>query len=261
MSSGNVSGINSSSQSVVADAEKLSALLDGELDERGLDALLQAMADDPVLGQRWSRMCASHAAVEGVRIQRPAVDFAAGVMAAIDRDRVMPELVADAPTQAPATVLNFPVRESVSLGAPSRRRRVSGTNRVGTTRKFLRPAYGFAAAATVAAVAILAPRMQSDRVTLASVHQPGTVAVAQASASTAGRGEPVFFSVNPSGQLVPVALKETALSQVDPDSARTLDDYVIEHSNYRIGSGFGGSLGYARFAAHTADLRTVGGSH
>ena len=96
---------------------------------------------------------------------------------------------------------------------------------------------GIAAAASIAAVAT---------VTSIRLHQaaPQQVAAAAPAAVVA--------------QAVPVAVPVTAAApiaaEIDPDSQSMLDDFVIEHSNYRVVQ-MGSSLSYARFAAHTAEFR------
>jgi negative regulator of sigma E activity len=50
---------------------------------------------------------------------------------------------------------------------------------------------------------------------------------------------------------VPEATTVPTAATIDPDSQNLLDDFVIEHSNYRVVQ-MGPPLSYARFAAHTA---------
>jgi negative regulator of sigma E activity len=106
-------------------------------------------------------------------------------------------------------------------------------------RDVRRPALGLAAAASIAAVAVaVALRVHSpapDALVAVNTPVPGGSEAADAAASA-----------------------ETDVARLDADSARRLDDYVIEHSNYRAG-GMGGPLSYARFAAHTAEYQPVDG--
>jgi hypothetical protein len=73
------------------------------------------------------------------------------------------------------------------------------------------------------------------------------------------------------GALTPVSTRETDVAsaepqetrwgQLDADSARQLNDYMMEHSNYRAEQGMGGSLSYARMAVRTADYRPASEQH
>ncbi len=68
--------------------EKLSALIDGELDETESSKLIQAIQDDPKLMAIWERYHLARAVLQGEISQAPANDFASKVA----------EKVADTPT-------------------------------------------------------------------------------------------------------------------------------------------------------------------
>ncbi len=49
---------------------------------------------------------------------------------------------------------------------------------------------------------------------------------------------------------------ETRWSQLDADTARQLNEYMMEHSNMRAEQGVGGALSYPRMMVRTAEYRT-----
>ena len=183
--------------------EKLSALMDGECTSAELDALLDEMDRAPELKQCWSRMCAAHDARTGTRIGRSDVDIAAGVMV---------RLAAEAPPQTSTKVVELATR---------RPRRTLAW----------RPAAGFAAAASVAALAV------TLGLNFGSVDEmPG-----------ADRG----VVLNSAGA-VDAALRGQDVAAIDV-ADEDLNQYLIEHSNTMADRGVGGTLSYARFAARSAD--------
>jgi negative regulator of sigma E activity len=93
-----------------------------------------------------------------------------------------------------------------------------------------------AAAASIAAVATVI----SVRLHQGSLEEGAATPVAAAVAPAAA-----VAAAAPSAITVP-----TAAAAIDPDSQNLLDDFVIEHSNYRVVQ-MGPPLSYARFAAHT----------
>jgi negative regulator of sigma E activity len=93
-----------------------------------------------------------------------------------------------------------------------------------------KPVAGLAVAASVATVAVLAGLNFSAT----QSHPAGSIEAAQPT---------------------PVYVRQVAVNQV-PDE--DLDNYLIEHNNSLAEQGMGGTLRYARFAAHTAAYRTDG---
>lgn len=91
------------------------------------------------------------------------------------------------------------------------------------------PVAGLAAAASLAAVAVV-----SGRALIAS-RDAGSAQVAVAQPAAAAGG--------------------SRWASTDPDAARQLDGFLMEHSNSRAEAGMGGSLSYARLAVRTADYR------
>jgi negative regulator of sigma E activity len=66
--------------------EKLSDLVDGEFDLSELDEILAEFESDRALRRRYSRLRLARDSRRGVQIRDPNLDFADGVMAALDRD-------------------------------------------------------------------------------------------------------------------------------------------------------------------------------
>lgn len=203
--------------------ETLSALFDGECSPQELDRLLDQMERDPALKEAWSRLCLARDAVEGTRYRAGQPDICAGVMAALAP-------VATAPVRAAAPPAGF-VRSMRS--AFQRRRREWA------------PMAGWAVAASVAVVAV----------TLNYGDRGGEGA--------GGGGGGMSPQVQTSPVLVPAVQRRprylqavSAHSEPAPDAAQEdLRQYLIEHSNTLADRGMGGSLSYARFAAHTAEYR------
>ncbi|MDE0855692.1 MAG: hypothetical protein OSA97_14845, partial [Nevskia sp.] len=51
---------------------------------------------------------------------------------------------------------------------------------------------------------------------------------------------------------------ETRWSQLDAETARQLNEYMMEHSNMRAEQGVGAALSYPRMMVRTAEYRTSG---
>lgn len=105
--------------------------------------------------------------------------------------------------------------------------------------RFLAPAAGLALAAGVGALAVLALRPD------AGLPAPATeLAALDPVADTAATG--------------PAESTEAAQrswDQLDPGDAERLNAYLIAYSQSRAQQGMGSTLGYARYAAHTAEYR------
>ena len=196
-------------------SEMLSAALDGECTPEELDRLLAEIERSPDLKRQWSRMCLARDALGGARVRADQPSICEGVMTALGEDP--------------------PSRNVVPLVA---RRRAFAW----------RPMVSMATAAGVAAVAFyLGYRSPSvePTTTTASTSFPTTVStprnapelVAEASAPLAGSAAPRLVN---------------AESLEEWDSGQ-LNNYLIDYSSYRAGAGMADTLGYARFAAHTAE--------
>lgn len=135
-------------------------------------------------------------------------------------ERVMSALDVN-PLAAGGTVVEFP---------PSRWR----------APRFLAPAAGLALAAGVGALAVLTQRPEAG---------------APLPATEVATGGPA------SGAAIPVSTAGAPESgarywdQLEPDEVERLNAYLIAYSQSRAQQGMGSTLGYARYAAHTAEYR------
>ena len=198
--------------------ESLSALLDGECTAEEMDRLLDEIESSPELKVQWSRMCLAREAVTGTRVRKTQVCICANVMAHLDP---VPEAVVN--SKVVELTRRKPVRRWQSLA-------------------------GYAAAASVAAVALLISFNTSIPVTgdTAAVSEVAAVTPPQAVASVAPTRD--------------VALRQDDGSQQWTDAGDDLDNYLMEHNSSVGGQGMavGGTLRYARFAAHSADYQPGG---
>jgi len=219
--------------------ELLSALLDGECTPGEVKRLLDQLEHVPALQQRWTRMCLVREATENTRVREVSVDFCAGVMAALER-----EPIADAPARSPKVVALQPRRAAAATVPRSR----------------WQPMVGLAAAASIAAIATVGGYRW--------ISQPVGGAVAVASTAPvvgSAKVQPVAFATGGPQQarLLQVSTSagadepiETRWSQLDADTARQLNEYMMEHSNMRAEQGVGGALSYPRMMVRTAEYRT-----
>lgn len=212
--------------------QALSALLDGECSDAELDRLLRGMDDTPELAQAWSHLCRNRDLREGVRIGSAQPCIASSVMARLPRE------------SAPRSVSP----KVVSLA--SWRSRVA---QVGW-----RPVAGFAAAASMGAAAVLlvAPAQRgssaAEAVAGVSTSNADFKTVQDRETYRSSGGLQNVSVTNPNGQGWSVS--EESQSQQLRDNEQ-LRDYLMDHSNSVGDQGVGGTLRYARFAAHTADYR------
>lgn len=221
--------------------ELLSALLDGECTPGEVKRLLDQLEHVPALQQRWTRMCLAREATENTRVRGVSVDFCAGVMAAIEREQI-----ADAPARSPKVVALQPRRAAAAAVTASRSR--------------WQPMVGLAAAASIAAIATVGGYRWLNQPVGGAV----TVASAASSAGTASV-QPVAYAPGTAQQAKLVQVSntvggeepiETRWSQLDADTARQLNEYMMEHSNMRAEQGVGGALSYPRMMVRTAEYRT-----
>lgn len=224
--------------------ELLSALLDGECTPAEAEAALAAIERSPALKARWSRMCLTRDALAGVRVARPSLDFAAGVMAAIAAEAPADSSSKVVPMRRP-TVVAQPLPAMLPQRAVARRRR-------------WQPIAGLAAAASIAAVAVV-----GGRAFLSSPVDGGLAVVPVVAAPVQLAANPDLVRISADGEISGAAAQDAAgtrWTQLDSETARQLNDYLLEHSNSRADAGMGGSLGYARLAVRTADYRPADGS-
>ena len=222
--------------------ELLSALLDGECTPAEIEAALAAIERSPALKARWTRMCMTRDALAGVRIAKPAVDLTASIMAALDDQPevaassnvvpLRPRVSAPVPTQAPGA--------AVAVSARSLRwQRIAG----------------LAVAASITAVVAIGGRNLLDQ----PIVDGGAVAEQQAALSAS------IVKVDANGEIagqvpVDVASEDSpAWDQLDADSARQLNEYLIRHSSGGADAGMGVSLGYSRLLAQQTSYRPADG--
>ena len=201
--------------------ETLSALLDGECSAEELDDLLDELERSPALKSQWSRLCLSREAMGDTVVRKNQPCICAGVMAGLDAQ--------------PAELAHPKVREF---------RRPAVFN--------WRPVAGLAAAASVATVALLVGMHGGAQAPLSD----GGIAAQ----STAPLSQPVSYPVGtPARNLQAVALRPSGEQQWQ-DAGDDLDNYLIEHNSSVAGQGvsMGGTLRYARFAAHSATYHPDG---
>lgn len=195
--------------------DSLSALMDGECSASELDRLLDELDRSPELGQQWSRLCLAREVGEGVRVTAGQPCICSSVMSRLD--------------QAPAEI----ARDKVV--------HLNDHRRSGTAARHLsiwKPAFAFAAAASVGAAAVL-------------LLQPPQLGTPSASGSTglafgndAGLGWSRVSAPAPGY----VSNAERAHSQM-------LSEYAMDHSGAAAAEGVGGALRYLRVVAHTAEYR------
>lgn len=170
--------------------EKLSALMDAELDELNERSLLQALSRDVELRRAWGRFHAIRAAMTRQLDVLAALDLPERVMARLERE-VQPA--------ADAALRFWPL------------------------------AGGFAAAASVAAIAILAVQ---------TLQQPTGAPAGGSPVAVAATGAQVASGAG--ATLVPVT----------NDSAERLNLYLFGHNEFMPTGGMGGMLPYVRVVAH-----------
>jgi len=204
-------------------SEMLSAALDGECSAQELDQLLAELENNPELKEQWSRLCLARDALTGAQVSLKQRSICAGVMKAIGDE---------APSQKVAA---FVPRRSAS---PTR---------------LWRPVIGLATAAGVASVAFMLgyqrPAVQPVGAVTAQQAAPhAVIASAPAPQTTA-----VIADNSATPRNAPNAGASGWESVDQEEDARQLNTYLIDYSSYRSGAGMADTLGYARFAAHTAE--------
>lgn len=199
--------------------ETLSALLDEECTAAELDQLLDQVGRDPALASRYSRMVlARESRASSIRAADPGFS-----------SRVMAALAQELPPQA--------------SGATDKVRPFRAPRRAASAFKFSvgAPAFALALAASVAAVSVLVLRPDP------AVNAPADVAATTLAAAGSVLG--------PTAGAVPEVNGGRSWDQLAPGDAEQLNAYLIAYSQSRAQQGMGSTLGYARYAAHTAEYR------
>lgn len=200
--------------------ELFSALLDGELAPDEIDTLIEALNREPGAAGATARWSAIGASMRGQGGSPGSI--LGGVRAAIDAEPL-------------------PSRVS-SLKAAREMRRMR--------RSWKLPATGLAAAASIALAVVLLPAtMQENAPTRPAADATGGAAMAQA-ANDVVSARQVASSDNAGSRVAASEPMHRAREEI-------LNTYFIEYASHRSAQGIGGPLGYARYAAHNADIPSV----
>lgn len=211
--------------------ETFSALMDGECSASEIDAILAEFEASEEARETWSRMCQVRDVLGGCRIDDAGDQLVANVMAAVLAERAEPVALAPVLAAPSPKVVPLPVRTAAR-------------------RSWQQPLIGLAAAASIAGAVVIGGN--------SLLSQPaGGRALAAADPGRASGLVPVSARTEVAG----AEPAETRWAQLDSDSARQLNDYMMEHSNYRAEQGMGGSLSYARMTVRTADYRPASEQH
>lgn len=206
--------------------ELFSALLDGEIASEEIDALLDSLEHDPGAADATTRWNCIGTAMRGQGRMPAHGSLLSGVRAAIAEQ---------------------PISAGVSDIAAARARRIQ-------RRRWALPATGVAAAASIAMAAFLLPSMFQATTPTAGPEavQPtaGTQALARSESAPTEAGASAAQAGAASSQL-----QQARAFQPAGDREEVLNTYYIEYAGYRTAQGIGGPLGYARYAAHNADMR------
>lgn len=204
--------------------DSLSALLDGECSKDELDRVLAELEQSPELARQWSRLCLSRDVREGVRLRSAGTCICDDVMSRLDT----------APAPADATVIDLAARQATRQVT----RQAGRPSALQTLRNPVwKPLVGFAAAASMGAAAVFLLQPQANPID--PDRQMGIPAA----------GTLAHWQSAPASAVQAVVLSE------DQAHADELRQYLMDHSSAVAGEGLGGTLRYARFAAHTADSR------
>lgn len=204
--------------------ELFSALLDGELASEDIDALIETLDHEPASAGAVTRWSSIGVMMRGQSRLSARTDLLEGVREAIATE------AAD--------------HQNPKVSAIASRR---------PTRRWTLPVTGLAAAASIAVAAVVLP------------------VVWQGTPSTGTAEE--LPSISGSGAFANAPSLQSSVAQARPDSSAAgarsasregmnalpvgderLNTYYIEYAGHRSAQGIGGPLGYARYAAHNADL-------
>jgi negative regulator of sigma E activity len=187
--------------------EQLSAFLDGELPPEETDLLLKRLARDPELRATLGRYGLVGDTLRGER-SRASAGFALRVRSALEQEPALQPRPAAPPAAA-------------SVRTPPAAR--------GGVPRWLKPAAGFAVAATVAGLAVLV--LQRDP----SLQAPGAAPAAQvadAGAAPAARVAPAPAAVPSNGEPASYVTPPAGRPAVAPIPPAQLANYVVAHSEY-----------------------------
>lgn len=199
--------------------ELLSAALDGECNSEELDRLLAEMERSPELKAQWSRLCLARDALAGARLQQRSI--CEGVLAGIG----------DAAPSAKVVPIVAGKRRSIPWRPLASLATAAGVAAVAFTLGYRSP--------NVAPVSIAKAPESPTTVTMAAGAQKASVE------TSGGVARPMSVS------------RRYGWESLEREGdARQLNNYLIDYSSYRAGAGMADTLGYARFAAHTAEYNS-----
>lgn len=200
--------------------ELFSALLDGETTPDEIDTLIEVLEQENGSTETIARWGVIGASMRG-QCAAPS-SIIEGVREAVAFD-TSPERVAD-------------------LGAARRRRAMPG--------RWKLPATGLAAAASVALAVMLFPAAVEQRAPIQPANDAtGGAAIAQAAPAQV---DATRSASNAESDSSPTRI--SAASRASRAREEVLNTYFIEYASHRSAQGIGGPLGYARYAAHNADI-------
>lgn len=215
--------------------EAFSALIDGELPDTEAEGLIDRMSAEPDLRARWTRYHASRAALAGAVPDRVRPDFAR---------RVEQALAVEPPINGPLARRRIPAWRSTA-----------GSGRI-------RPVVGFAAAASLATLAlavVLAVRDSGAPEPVRTVERPADAALVDP--ALAGGSTLMIPRLGPSGltiagiPIAPAMAGDRAHPDVpnDQDARDRLDAYLATHAAFSATDDMPGLLQSGRFAGHRAN--------
>lgn len=204
--------------------ELFSALLDGELASDDIDALIKTLDNDPKSARAATRWSCIGVMMRG-RCRVPArSDLLEGV------------------------------REAIATEAAEQRKVVPlASRRHSRARRWALPVTGLAAAASIAIAAVVVPVVwQGDAPAVGAEGAP--VIAGSGLFSDAGSTENRVAQANSEMNSRTVSVGSLDGVSSFPVGDERLNTYYIEYAGHRSAQGIGGPLGYARYAAHNADL-------
>lgn len=204
--------------------ELFSALLDGELASDDIDALIKTLDNDPKSSAAVTRWSCIGVMMRGQSRIPARSDLLEGVREAI---------ATEAAEQSKVVPL-----------APRRRSRA---------RRWALPATGLAAAASLAIAAVVVPVVWQGEAP-AGASDGGPVIAGSGLFADARSPENQVAQANADIKSRTVSVRAVDGASSLPVGDERLNTYYIEYAGHRSAQGIGGPLGYARYAAHNADL-------
>lgn len=192
--------------------ERVSALADGELDHRQLDALLAQMRKNDALRARWARYHLISDALHNNLTRGTRLDISRRVSAAIEQEPVI---------FAPLWQRAFP------------------------SRRMVKQAAGVAMAASVTAVAILGAQWVNRDMSASAVPALASVATPEPPKTV----ELVAMESTAMGQPAVAQMAEVQ-QPAEQVWIRNLDSYVVNHNEYAGSGSMHSVLPYARLVSH-----------